>query len=60
MKTTVKQLAEQLNVQPVYVNGYIQTLIKMGKAKVEGKVERPEGTRGKPALIYDIEDSFIK
>lgn len=59
MKTTIKQLSEQLKLQPTYVNGFVQTLVKMGKATEVGKVEKPAGTRGKPAKIFEIDDSFF-
>ena len=60
MKTTVKQLSESLELSPAYVNGFLQVLIKLGKAKVVGKVERPVGTRGKAANIFEVDnDSLI-
>lgn len=59
MKTTVKELSEKLGVDTVYVNGFLQTLIKMGKASVVGKVERPAGTRGKPSNIYEINEGIV-
>jgi hypothetical protein len=59
MKTTIKQLSEQLGVDPVYVNGFIQTLIKIGKASIVGKVEKPVGSRGKPSNIYEIAEGII-
>jgi len=59
MKTTVKELSEKLRVDTVYVNGFLQTLIKMGKASVVGKVEKPAGTRGKPSNIYEINEGIV-
>jgi hypothetical protein len=59
MKTTVKELSEKLGVDTVYVNGFLQTLIKMGKASVVGKVEKPSGTRGKPSNIYKINEGIV-
>ncbi len=59
MKTTVKELSDKLGVDVVYVNGFIQTLIKLGKASVVGKVERPAGTRGKPSNIYEIQEGIL-
>jgi len=59
MKTTVKELSEKLGVDTVYVNGFLQTLIKMGKASVVGKVEKPAGTRGKPSNIYEINEGIV-
>lgn len=56
MKTTVKELAEKHGVNQAYANGYIQVLVKLGKAKEVGKVERPTGTRGKPATIFEIDE----
>ena len=59
MKTTVKELSEKLSVDVVYVNGFIQTLIKIGKAEVIGKTERPAGSRGKPSNIYQIAEGIL-
>ncbi len=59
MKTTVKELSEKLGVDVVYVNGFIQTLIKIGKAEVVGKVEKPAGARGKPSIIYQIAEGIL-
>ena len=59
MKTTVKELSEKLGVDVVYVNGFLQTLVKLGKASVVGKVERPAGTRGKPSNIYEIAAGIV-
>jgi hypothetical protein len=59
MRTTVKELSEKLRVDTVYVNGFLQTLIKMGKASVVGKVEKPAGTRGKPSNIYEINEGIV-
>ena len=59
MRTTVKELSEKLGVDTVYVNGFLQTLIKMGKASVVGKVEKPAGTRGKPSNIYEIKEGIV-
>ena len=59
MQTTIKQLSEKLGVDTVYVNGFLQTLIKMGKASVVGKVEKPAGTRGKPSNIYEINEGIV-
>lgn len=59
MKTTVKELSEKLGVDTVYVNGFLQTLIKIGKASVVGKVEKPAGTRGKPSNIYEINEGIV-
>lgn len=56
---TVKQLSDKLKVDVVYVNGYIQTLLKMGKASIAGKVEKPAGSRGKPSNIYKIDTNFV-
>lgn len=60
MQTTIKQLSEKLQVETVYVNGFVHTLIMLGKASVFGKVERPEGTRGKAAIIYEIDDKVFE
>lgn len=59
MKTTVKELSDKLGVDVVYVNGFIQTLVKIGKAEVVGKVEKPAGSRGKPSNIYQIADGIL-
>jgi len=59
MKTTVKELSDKLGVDVVYVNGFIQTLVKIGKAEVIGKVEKPAGSRGKPSNIYLIADGIL-
>lgn len=59
MKTTVKELAEKLDMEVAYINGFLQTLVKLGKAEVVGKVERPAGTRGKPSNIFEIADGII-
>ena len=59
MRTTIKELSNKINVDTVYVNGFLQTLIKMGKASVVGKVERPAGTRGKPSNIYEINEGIV-
>jgi hypothetical protein len=59
MRTTVKELSEKLGVDTVYVNGFLQTLIKIGKASVVGKVEKPAGTRGKPSNIYEINEGIV-
>lgn len=60
MKTTVKELSQKLGVDPVYVNGFLQTLIKLGKASIVGRVEKPEGGRGKPSNIYEIEEGIVQ
>ena len=59
MKTTVKELSEKLGVDVVYVNGFLQTLIKLGKASIVGKVEKPAGSRGKPSNIYEIQEGIV-
>lgn len=59
MKTTVKELSDKLSVDVVYVNGFLQTLIKMGKARIVGKVEKPAGTRGKPSNIYEVDAGIV-
>jgi hypothetical protein len=59
MKTTVKELSDKLGVDVVYVNGFIQTLVKIGKAEVVGKVEKPAGARGKPSNIYQIAEGIL-
>jgi hypothetical protein len=59
MQTTVKQLSDKLNIDVVYINGFIQTLVKLGKASVIGKVEKPAGARGKPSNIYEIQDGIL-
>jgi len=56
MKTTIKELSEKLGVDSVYVNGFIQTLLKIKKARIVGKVEKPSGGKGKPSNIYEIDD----
>jgi predicted transcriptional regulator len=60
MKTTVKELSEKLGLDVVYVNGFLQTLLKIGKAEIIGKVERPVGQRGKPSNIYQIQEGIIE
>jgi hypothetical protein len=59
MKTTVKELSDKLGIDVVYVNGFIQTLVKIGKAEVVGKVEKPAGARGKPSNIYQIAEGIL-
>jgi hypothetical protein len=59
MKTTVKELSDKLGVDVVYINGFLKTLEKLGKASVVGKVERPAGTKGKPASIYEIQEGIL-
>jgi len=59
MKTTVKELSDKLGVDVVYVNGFIQTLVKIGKAEAVGKVEKPAGARGKPSIIYQIAEGIL-
>jgi len=59
MKTTVKELSDKLGVDVVYINGFLQTLVKIGKAEVVGKVEKPSGARGKPSNIYLIADGIL-
>jgi hypothetical protein len=59
MKTTVKELSDKLGVDVVYINGFLQTLVKIGKAEVVGKVEKPSGSRGKPSNIYLIADGIL-
>lgn len=59
MKTTVKELSDKLGVDVVYINGFLKTLEKLGKATVVGKVERPAGTKGKPSNIYEIADGVL-
>jgi hypothetical protein len=59
MKTTVKELTDKLGIDQVYVNGFIQTLVQLGKAVAIGKVERPEGSRGKAAMIYEVDESVF-
>jgi hypothetical protein len=59
MKTTVKELSDKLGVDVVYINGFLQTLVKIGKAEVVGKVEKPAGSRGKPSNIYLIADGIL-
>jgi len=56
MTTTIKELSDKLGVDSVYVNGFIQTLSKIGKARIVGKVEKPNGGKGKPSNIYEIDD----
>lgn len=58
-ETTIKQLSQELGIDVVYVNGFIQTLVKLGKAEVVGNVERPAGTRGKPSKIYRIAEGIL-
>lgn len=60
MKTTVKELSDKLGVDVVYINGFLKTLEKLGKATVVGKVERPAGTKGKPASIYEINPGIVE
>ena len=60
MKTTVKELTDKIGIEQVYVNGFIQTLVKLGKAEAVGKVERPDGSRGKAAMIYEVDDSILQ
>jgi hypothetical protein len=59
MKTTVKELSDKLGVDVVYVNGFLQTLVKIGKAEIVGKVEKPAGSRGKPSNIYQIVEGIL-
>lgn len=59
MKTTTKELATKHGIELTYANGFIQTLVKINKAKAVGKVETPTGTRGKRAVIYEIDDSIF-
>jgi hypothetical protein len=59
MKTTVKELSDKLGVDVVYINGFLQTLVKIGKAEVVGKVEKPSGARGKPSNIYQIAEGIL-
>ena len=59
MKTTIKELSEKLNVNPTYVNGFINTLVALGKAKVVGKVDKVPGQRGKTASIFEVDDNFV-
>jgi len=60
MQATIKQLSEKLHVETVYVGGFVHTLIMLGKARVFGKVERPAGTKGKAAIIYEIDDKIFE
>ena len=59
MKITVKELSDKLGVDVVYVNGFLQTLVKIGKAEIVGKVEKPAGSRGKPSNIYQIVEGIL-
>lgn len=59
MRTTVKELSDKLGVDVVYINGFLQTLVKIGKAEVVGKVEKPAGARGKPSNIYQIAEGIL-
>lgn len=54
-KGTIKELAEKLGVSPVNANGFVNTLLKLGKAKHVGVVKKPKGTRGRPTNIYTID-----
>lgn len=55
MKGTIKELAEQLGVKAVDMNGYINVLLHLGKAKFAGEVPRKTGQKGKASKIYEIE-----
>jgi len=59
MKTTIKELSEKLKIDTVYINGFIRTLVELGKASIVGVVERPEKSKGKAAKIYEINDEVI-
>lgn len=50
---TIKELAQKLNAEPVYINNNLSYLVKHGElsAKVVGKLK---GTRGKPMSIWEV------
>jgi hypothetical protein len=60
MQITIKELSDKLGVDVVYMNGFVQTLVKLGKATIVGKVNRPTGTRGVAPNIYEIDPDFYR
>ena len=61
MKGTISELAKQLSAETKKdldynaTRGYIQVMEAKGKAKCLGPAPRPEGAKGKPSKIYQLE-----
>ena len=61
MKGTIKEIAAQLSekaekgVDYNSTRGYINVMVALGKGKELGNKPRPEGAKGKPSKIYEVE-----
>ena len=54
MKFTVDQFAEANGVRKPAAYGFLRFCAERGVATTS-KANKPEGTRGKPSIVYDIE-----
>ncbi len=54
MQFTVDQFASANNVQKPVAYGFLRFCAERGVATTS-KASKPEGTRGKPSVVYDIE-----
>lgn len=59
MKTTIKQLAEYLEVTPPQANGFVHVLEKLGRAKKIGHAPKEDNKRGKLAIIFDVDEDVL-
>lgn len=55
---TIKQFAALTGLEYIEASVLVKVLVKVGAAKENGKEANPPGVRGKPSVIYAIEDGI--
>lgn len=51
---TINELAEEIGEPYLVVSAFLKLLVKAGVVREVGKQKNPEGTRGKPSVIYEV------
>lgn len=54
---TIKELAARYGVNQVQMAGGIHLLVATGVAKEKGLADKPEGTKGRAAMIYEVDEA---
>ena len=58
MQITIKQIMEKKNVSQAAAQGIMTYLRETKQATVCGQVDKAEGTKGKKANIFEVEDNI--
>ena len=58
-QVTIKQLAEMIEEDYLTTSALVKFSVKLGAIKEVGKEKLPEGTRGKPSMLYEVPNEVL-